>query len=165
MNTETTIKCPIPSIDPFWRETCDQPSPFHFKWEEEKVGIPKQLMHQLHRYDLSWPTGSYAGKMFLHYQRLCWIGPDPKKPDQLIYNYIKYEEIGEYDPNPHLEPCPLCKGEAYCGFEAKHSGDLVKFHITCSECDLTLGNLFKIGLETSIENSVLVMADWNNRNR
>jgi hypothetical protein len=161
---ETTVKCPVPQItDALGISTATQPSPVHFKWGNDKVGIPRQLMHQLHRYDHSYPTGSYVGKMFLQGERLVWIRPDSFDPEKLVYAYIEYEETGEYDPNPHLEPCPLCHGEAYCGFEAKHSGDLVKFHITCAECDLAFGNLYKIGLELSIANSVLVMDQWNNR--
>lgn len=161
---ETTIKCPVPQItDIVGIQTATQPSPVHFKWGENKVGIPKQLMHQLHRYDMSMPTGWYAGKIFLRGKCLAWMSHSKEKPSQVICNYTEYEEIGEYDPNPHLEPCPLCKGEVYCGFEAKHSGDLVKFHISCMECDLTFGNLYKIGLELSIANSVLIMDQWNNR--
>lgn len=164
MSPEATIKCPVPQItDGLGIQTATQPSPVHFKWSEEKVGIPRQLMHQLHKYDHSYPTGSYIGKIFLRNGDLVWIGHDAPKPHGMAYNYLPYEEIGEYDPDPHLEPCPLCKGEAYCGFEAKHSGDLVKFHITCGKCDLTFGNLYEIGLERSIENSVLVMGLWNNR--
>ena len=157
--------CPVPPLDPQWRDSASQPSPEHFVWGEEKVGIPKQLMHQLLRYDHTYPTGSYAGKIFIQGSRLVWIAPKPEHPDQLFYHYKNFEEIGEYDPHPHLEDCPLCHGEAYCGFEAKNSGDLVKFHITCAECGLTYGNEFKIGLERSIANSVLVLGLWNNRKR
>lgn len=164
MTEKNTSKCPVPPItDPLGLGTVTQPSPELFIWSEDKVGIPRQLIRQLHRYDMSFPTGSYAGKMFLQNDLLWWIEVDPKNPASLRYNSLKYEEIGEYDPNPHLEPCPLCHGEAYCGFEAKSAGDRVKFHITCAECDLTFGNLYKIGLETSIKNSKLVIDLWNKR--
>ena len=92
-----------------------------------------------------------------------WLDPHPTDGDKLIYEFLEYEEIGEYDPNPHLEPCPLCNSEAYCGFEAKNSGDLVKFHITCYDCGLTFGNEYHIGLDMSIKNSVEVMKLWNKR--
>ncbi len=156
--------CLVPQItDGLGKDTATQPSPVHFDWSGEKVGIPRQLMHQLQRYDFSYPNYCYSGRMFLQGERLVWMRPDTIDPDKLVYSYCEYEEIGEYDPNPHLEPCPLCHGEAYCGFEAKNQGDLVKFHITCMECDLTFGNLYKIGLELSIKNSVLVLDQWNNR--
>lgn len=160
----TALDCPVPQItDPLGIATCTQPSPVHFTWGEDKVGIPRQLIHQLHRYDMSFPTGSYAGKMFLRGEKLFWIDVDSFDAEKLVYRFCEYEEIGEYDPEPFLEPCPLCGEEAYCGFEAKHSGDLVKFHITCAGCDLTYGNLYKIGLPLSIENSILTINLWNTR--
>jgi hypothetical protein len=164
MSTETAMKCPVPRItDALGRDTATQPSPVHFQWGVDRVGIPRQLMHQMPRYDTTFPTGSYAGKMFLRGKQLWWIQESQRGPDELAYKFLEYEETGEYGPNPHLEPCPLCHGEAYCGFEAKHSGDRVKFHITCEACGLTFGNYWKIGLQASIANSVEVMGLWNNR--
>jgi len=155
-------QCPIPQItDQLWRDTATAPSPLHFDWSDENtVGIPRQLIHQIHRYDFSYPTGSYAGKMFLRGQRLVWIDMDG---EGLCYKSRPYEEIGEYDPNPHLQPCPLCKGEAYSGFEARSAGDTVKFHITCCECQLTFGNEYKFPLKRAIDYSSEVIKRWNTR--
>jgi len=155
-------QCPIPQItDQLGRDTATTPSPLHFDWSDENVvGIPRQLIHQIHRYDFSYPTGSYEGKLFFRGQRLVWIDRDG---EGLCYKSRPYKEIGEYDPNPHLEPCPLCKGEAYSGFEARSVGDTVKFHITCMDCQLTFGNEYKFPLKRAIDYSYDVIERWNTR--
>ena len=157
--------CPIPQItDQLGKDTATTPSPLHFDWTDESVvGIPRQLIHQIHRYDFSFPTGSYAGKLFLQGQKLVWIRQDSFDPEKLVYAYCEYKEIGEYDPNPHLEPCPLCNGEAYSAFEARSTGDTVKFHITCMDCQLTFGNEYKFPLKRAIDYSVNVNEQWNTR--
>jgi hypothetical protein len=156
--------CPIPQItDQLGKDTATTPSPLHFDWTDESVvGIPRQLIHQILRYDFSFPTGSYAGKIFLQGQRLVWI-VDTLDGVGLSYNARNYKEIGEYDPNPHLEPCPLCNGEAYSAFEARSTGDMVKFHVTCTDCQLTFGNEYKFPLKRAIDYSVEVIEKWNTR--
>ncbi len=154
--------CPIPQItDQLGKDTATTPSPLHFDWTDESVmGIPRQLIHQIHRYDLSYPTGSYLGKLFFRGQRLVWIDQDG---EGLCYKSRPYKEIGEYNPNPYLEPCPLCNGEAYSAFEARSTGDMVKFHVTCTDCQLTFGNEYKFPLKRAIDYSVKVIEQWNAR--
>jgi len=156
--------CPIPQItDQLGKDTATTPSPLHFDWTDESVvGIPRQLIHQIPRYDFSYPTGSYAGKMFIRGEELVWIDTDG---ENLCYKYRAYKEIGKYDQDrfPHLEPCPLCNGEVYCAFEARSTGDTVKFHITCMDCELTFGNEYKFPLKRAIDYSVKVIELWNTR--
>lgn len=154
---------PIPEIEPQWLLTCTTPSPEHFTWEEGKVGIPRQLIHQIPKYDFSLPTGSYLGKIFIRLDSLVWLDRHDFVPATLTYKHLKYEEIREYAPNPHLEPCPLCHEECYCGFDAKPHGDLVKFYIECAACGLSYGNQYKIGLERAIEYSREVIHEFNHR--
>lgn len=151
----------IPELGEAYRHTSAQPSPEHFSIHDGIVYIPEPLMYQMHRYDLSSPTGGYVGRMFLRWDRLMWVKEDDASPTGLSYDSLPYRVVKTEVPDDNdLAPCPLCNGKVYGVFSARAHGDNVRYTINC-DCEMSFGGQNKLGLESAVNYSHELAERWN----